>query len=218
MDLKHHFLIAMPNQAGTYFGNTITYVCEHGEDGAMGLMINRPTSISVGELIEQSGLAGSPELANVPILEGGPVSNQQGFVLHSDDGDFPASMSLGHGLKLTTAREVLEAIAGNRGPYNYLVALGYAGWGPQQLEGELTENAWLTCPASIDILFDVPFEDRIDKAAASLGIDIRSDVGPGRACLTAAVVPIRRRTTRNPRPYSPSTSGCGAWASPRVKP
>ena len=173
MDLKHHFLIAMPNQAGTYFGNTITYICEHSEDGAMGLMINRPTPISVGELVEQSGMEASRELTNVPILEGGPVSNQQGFVLHSDDGNFPASMSLGHGLKLTTAREVLEAIAGNRGPYNYLVALGYAGWGPKQLEGELTENAWLTCPASIDILFDVPFEERIDKAAASLGIDIR---------------------------------------------
>ncbi len=173
MHLKHHFLIAMPNQVGTYFGNTITYICEHNDDGAMGLMINRPTPVSVGELIEQSGLSGPAELANVPILEGGPVSNQQGFVLHSDDGDFPASMSLGHGLKLTTAREVLEAIAGNRGPYNYLVALGYAGWGPQQLEGELAENVWLTCPASTEILFDVPFEERIGQAAATLGIDIR---------------------------------------------
>jgi len=173
VDLKHHFLIAMPNQVGTYFGNTITYICEHNEDGAMGLMINRPHSISLAELIEHSGLSGAPELAKVPILEGGPVSGQQGFVLHSDDGNFPASMSLGHGLKLTTAREVLEAVADDRGPYNYRVTLGYAGWGPQQLEGELAGNAWLTCPASIEILFDVPFEERIDKAAASLGIDIR---------------------------------------------
>ncbi len=173
MDLKHHFIIAMPNQIGTYFGDTITYICEHNEDGAMGLMVNRPTHISVAELIEQSGLSGTPELAEVPILEGGPVSRQQGFVLHSDDGDFPASKSLGCGLKLTTAREVLEAIASNRGPYNYLVALGYAGWGPQQLEGELSENAWLTCPASTEILFDVPYGERVGKAASSLGIDIR---------------------------------------------
>ncbi len=173
MDLKHHFLIAMPSQVGTYFGNTITYVYEHGEGGAMGLMINRPTSLSVAELIEQSGRSGSPGLAEVPILEGGPVAKQSGFVLHSDDGNFPESMRLGHGLMITSGRSVLDAIADNRGPYNYLVAVGYAGWGPNQLEDELTDNAWLTCPASEEILFDVPYQDRIDKAAASLGIDIR---------------------------------------------
>ena len=173
MNLKNHFLIAMPNQAGTYFGNTLTYICEHGENGAMGLMVNRPTNISVSELVSQSGLEGAPELAKVPILDGGPVAHEQGFVLHSDDGDFPASVSLGHGLKLTTAREVLEAIAVNRGPYNYLVALGYAGWGPKQLEGELQENAWLACLAKREILFDVPFEQRVQRAAASLGIDFR---------------------------------------------
>ena len=173
MDLKHHFLIAMPGQVGTYFGDTITYIYEHGEGGAMGLMINRPTSISVAELIEQTGQTGPPELANVPILEGGPVAKQNGFVLHSDDGDFPASMSLGHGLMITSGSAILDAIANNRGPYNYLVTVGYAGWGPRQLEGELAENAWLTCPASSEILFDVPYKERIDKAAASLGIDIR---------------------------------------------
>lgn len=173
MNLKNHFLIAMPNQAGTYFGNTLTYICEHGENGAMGLMVNRPTDIPVSELVTQSGLEGGPELAKVRILDGGPVAHEQGFVLHSDDGDFPASVSLGNGLKLTTAREVLEAIAASRGPYNYLVALGYAGWGPKQLEGELEENAWLACPAKREILFDVPFEQRVQRAAASLGIDFR---------------------------------------------
>lgn len=173
MNLKNHFLIAMPSQAGTYFGDTLTYICEHGENGAMGLMINRPTDIPVSELVEQSGLMGAPELAKVPILNGGPVANEQGFVLHSDDGDFPASVSLGNGLKITTAREVLEAIAANRGPCNYLVALGYAGWGPKQLEGELQDNAWLACPADREILFDVPFEQRMQRVAASLGIDLR---------------------------------------------
>ena len=173
MDLKHHFLIAMPSQMGSYFGNTVTYVYEHGDGGAMGLMINRPTSTSVAELIEQTGRVGPPRLADVPILEGGPVAKQNGFVLHSDDGDFPESMSLGNGLMITGGAAVLDAIADDRGPYNYLVAVGYAGWGPRQLEGELAENAWLSCPASAEILFDVPYEERIDKAAASLGIDIR---------------------------------------------
>ena len=173
MDLKHHFLIAMPNQMGSYFGETITYVCEHNEDGAMGLMINRPMELTLRELVAQTGLDGAAELTSVAVLEGGPVSHEHGFVLHSDDGDFPASLSLGNGLKPTTAREVLEAICDNRGPYSYLIALGYAGWGPQQLEGELAQNAWLTCPANSEILFDVPYPERIDEAAKVLGIDIR---------------------------------------------
>ena len=163
----------MPNQMGSYFGETITYVCEHNEDGAMGLMINRPMELTLRELVAQTGLDGAAELTSVAVLEGGPVSHEHGFVLHSDDGDFPASLSLGNGLKLTTAREVLEAICDNRGPYSYLIALGYAGWGPQQLEGELAQNAWLTCPGDRDILFNTPFEQRVNKAAAALGIDFR---------------------------------------------
>ena len=173
MDLKNHFLIAMPNQSGSYFGNTITYLCEHSDEGAMGLMINRPMDLSVGELMEQTGFSGSPALKDAPVLEGGPVSPEQGFVMHSDDGDFGASKNIGHGLKLTTSREVLDAIANNRGPYHYLIALGYAGWGPKQLERELADSAWLTCPANSEILFDVPFEDRIDAAAQLLGFDFR---------------------------------------------
>ena len=173
MDLKNHFLIAMPNQSGSYFGNTITYLCEHSDEGAMGLMINRPMELTVSKLMEQTGFSRSSALAEAPVLEGGPVSPEQGFVMHSDDGDFSASRDLGHGLRLTTSREVLEAIAGNRGPYHYLIALGYAGWGPRQLERELADNAWLTCPGNKEILFDVPFEDRIDEAARLLGFDFR---------------------------------------------
>ncbi|MDP6375082.1 MAG: YqgE/AlgH family protein [Pseudomonadales bacterium] len=173
MNLKHHFLIAMPNLTGTYFGGTVTYLCEHSDDGAMGLIINRPSELSVAELCDQSELTvgSGQDLATVPVLEGGPVSSEQGFVLHSDDGHFTESAQLGHGLNLTTALGMLEAIAQGKGPYNYLVALGYAGWGSGQLEGELAENAWLTCPATLEILFDVPFEQRVQRAAATLGID-----------------------------------------------
>ena len=173
MDLRHQFLIAMPNLTGSYFGGTVTYVCEHADEGAMGLIINRPSSLSLAELCEQSeiGAAEGVDLGAVAVLEGGPVASDQGFVLHSDDGHFSASASLGHGLNLTTALEMLEAIAQGRGPYNYLVALGYAGWGPGQLEAELADNAWLTCPANLEILFDVPFEERVQSAAATLGID-----------------------------------------------
>ena len=173
MDLTRHFLLAMPNQAGSYFANTLTYLCEHSEAGAMGLMINRPTKLSVDRLMKQFGFPAPPSLSEAIVLEGGPVSPEQGFVVHSDDGNFAASRDLGEGLKLTTSREVLEAIANGRGPYHYLIALGYAGWGPNQLEQELADNAWLSCPASSNILFDVPLEDRLDEAARSLGIDFR---------------------------------------------
>ncbi len=173
MSLKNHFLIALPSQAGAYFGNTITYLCEHSDEGAMGLMVNRPMTLSVARLMQQTGISGTENLKNTPVLQGGPVSPEQGFVMHSDDGDFTASRDLGAGLRLSTAREVLEAIARGRGPYHYLIALGYAGWGPNQLERELADNAWLCCRASNEILFDVPFEDRIDAAARTLGIDFR---------------------------------------------
>jgi putative transcriptional regulator len=107
------------------------------------------------------------------VLEGGPVKTERGFILHSDDAQYDASLALGHGLMLSTARQTLEAIGNGRGPAKFLVALGYAGWGAGQLENEMLQNAWLTCPAAIDILFDVPFDQRVNKAAATLGIDFR---------------------------------------------
>jgi putative transcriptional regulator len=170
--LKHHFLLAMPGLAGEYFGNTITYVCEHNEDGAMGFMVNRPMEMTVSGLLEQLGIAAIATL-HQPVMEGGPVKRERGFILHTDEVQFDASLALGNGLVLSTARQTLEAIGAGHGPARYLVALGYAGWGIGQLENELLQNAWLSCPASIDVLFDVPFDQRVNKAAASLGIDFR---------------------------------------------
>lgn len=170
--LKHHFLLAMPSQRSDYFSNTITYVCEHNEEGAMGFMVNRPMKLSVAELLEQLGISGTVS-SDQPVMEGGPVKTERGFILHSDEVQYDASLPLGNGLMLSTARQTLEAIGGGNAPKRYLVALGYAGWGSGQLENEMLENTWLSCPADVNILFDVPFDQRVNKAAASLGIDFR---------------------------------------------
>lgn len=171
--LKNQFLIAMPAMAGSYFGDTVIYVCEHNEDGAMGLVINKPGDMTLVEMLSQLGIDPGDVSPDVPVLDGGPVARDRGFILHSDDRRFDASLELGNGTMLTAARAVLEAIAAGRGPDRFLVALGYAGWDGGQLEDELKENAWLTCPASLEVVFDVPFEERVTRAAATLGIDFR---------------------------------------------
>lgn len=171
--LKNQFLIAMPGLIGSYFGDTVTYLCEHNDDGAMGLVINRPSTLSLRELLGQLGLDSHAVAAEAPVMQGGPVSRDRGFILHGDDVRFDASLDLGNGMMLTAAREVLEAIGRGEGPRDYLVTLGYAGWDAGQLDRELLDNAWLTCPVTLDVVFQEPFESRVSKAAASLGIDIR---------------------------------------------
>jgi putative transcriptional regulator len=161
----------MPALAGSYFGNTLTYVCEHNDEGAMGIMVNRPSELTLKELLAQLGIDSDHSAAEIPVLEGGPVASDRGFILHTDDLHFDSSVDLDHGLMLTTAREVLEAIAAGDGPRQFLVALGYAGWGEHQLEEEMKENSWLNCPVRPEVLFETPYAERIDKAAASLGID-----------------------------------------------
>jgi putative transcriptional regulator len=171
--LKNQFLIAMPSLTGSYFGDTLIYLCEHNDDGAMGLVVNRPSQMTLLELLSQLGIPARGIPIEIPVMDGGPVARDRGFILHSDDIRFEASLDLGNGTMLTAAREVLEAIAQKQGPRDYLVALGYAGWDGGQLEDELKENAWLTCPAIAEVVFREPFESRTSKAAASLGIDLR---------------------------------------------
>jgi putative transcriptional regulator len=172
LSFRNQFLIAMPSLAGSYFGNTLTYICEHNGDGAMGIMVNRPSPVSLVELLSQLGIDKGATPVDAVVLEGGPVSSERGFILHTDDVSFEASLAIDNGVMLSSAREVLEAIAENRGPAHYLVALGYAGWDGGQLEEEVLDNAWLTCPADREIIFDTPFEDRMRQAALGLGIDI----------------------------------------------
>ena len=168
---RHQFLLAMPALTGSYFGQTISYLCEHNEDGAMGLVVNRPVDdVTLGDLFDQLEIQGSAHRATT-VLEGGPVQRDRGFVLHSEDVQLEGTLRLAGGLALSTSREMLAAIARDEGPERFLVCVGYAGWGGGQLEGEMAENAWLTCPANESILFDTAHRDRVQHAAAALGID-----------------------------------------------
>lgn len=174
MNLKNHFLIAMPGLAGDYFANTLTYICEHNEDGAMGLVVNRPSDISILELLAQLNLQANKRWLNTPVLLGGPVSRERGFVLHSPYANTKHSGQITEEVFLSSALEILGDIANGSGPDHVLIALGYAGWQAGQLENEITRNAWLTTEADADILFAADFDSRLDLAAGLLGIDMRS--------------------------------------------
>lgn len=171
--LIDQLLIAMPALDDPNFARTVAYVCQHDASGAMAVVINRPASFSLGDILDELRLEAVPAgLSGRPVLQGGPVSVERGFVLHTvDDRTWESSIQPAADLKLTTSRDVLAAIAGNEAPERYLFALGYAGWAAGQLEQELRDNAWLTAPADRDLLFDVPLDQRWHAATASIGID-----------------------------------------------
>lgn len=171
--LANQFLIAMPGLRDPNFSRTVTYVCEHTDQGAMGIVINRPLEIRLGEILEQLDIEVlDPGVRDQPIYLGGPVQTDRGFVLHSEGETYDATLNLAPNLCVTTSRDVLEAIAAGRGPASRLIALGYAGWGGGQLEQEMGTNAWLSGPADGDILFRVPAGRRWQAAAALLGVDL----------------------------------------------
>lgn len=171
--LRNHFLIAMPALADPNFSHTVTYLCEHNEEGAMGIIINRHMPITLAEVLEQMEIEPSSSLdISAPIHEGGPVQPEHGFVIHSPVGAWESSLGITDEIALTTSRDILAAIGHNEGPKKYLIALGYAGWGPGQLEEELAQNAWLNGPATPEILFDLPLDARWGAAAAKLGVDL----------------------------------------------
>lgn len=171
IDLSNQFLMAMPGVVGGELAGTVIYICEHSEKGALGLVINRPTDLSLAGLLEKIDLEfeTAPQDAS-PIFFGGPVHTDRGFVLHSPPGDFSSSIKLGD-LALTTSRDVLQAVAAGAGPEKILITLGYAGWGAGQLENEISQNAWLTVAADVDVIFAVAPEDRYAAAMKLLGID-----------------------------------------------
>jgi putative transcriptional regulator len=171
--LKHHFLIAMPHMADPNFAQTVTYLVEHNEQGAMGLVINRPNGLNLADVLEQLRPDEPPPALcqSLPIFAGGPVQTDRGFVLHPSGHNFQATLELGE-LALSTSQDALFAIADGKGPAKHLITLGYAGWDAGQLETELADNAWLTCPADTAILFDTPAEQRLGAAAARLGINL----------------------------------------------
>ena len=180
IDLTNQFLMAMPGMSSGPFAGTVVYVCEHSGKGALGLVINRPTDLTLGSLLEKIDLKlDSPDSLDAPVYFGGPVQTDRGFVLHQPAGKYSSSLALSN-MALTTSRDVLEAVAEGKGPDKLLVTLGYAGWGAGQLEDELAQNAWLTVEASPDILFETPAEKRYPAAMRLLGIDpamLASDAG-----------------------------------------
>lgn len=162
----------MPSMADPNFAGAVVYVCEHGEKGALGLVINRPTDLTLERLFDKIDL--KLEIApwrDAPVFYGGPVQTERGFVLHQPGGDYSSSLQVGDEIALTTSKDVLEAVAGGIGPNRMLVTLGYSGWGKGQLEREIGENAWLTVAADPTVIFDTPADQRFAAALALLGVN-----------------------------------------------
>jgi putative transcriptional regulator len=174
-DFTHQLLIAMPGMADPRFARALTYVFKHDDEGAIGLVVNKPLALPVHKLLSDLGLPSLAALSRPeqPVLYGGPVQPQMGFVLHREAGPWSSCMPVAEGICVTNSRDILDAIAQGHGPGDYLVALGYAGWSAGQLEGEMAQNAWLTCNPDDMLLFSLPLEQRWQAAADKLGVDIR---------------------------------------------
>jgi putative transcriptional regulator len=171
--LNNQFIIAMPNLADPTFFHTVTYLCQHSDGGALGIVINRSTNMKLGDIFKQMKIPVTSETAAQSIVfAGGPVQQERGFVLHPTGGEWDMSIEVSDTISLTTSRDVIEAIALGEGPKSYLVALGYAGWSEGQLEKEMLDNAWLNSPFGIKILFDTPIDQRWSAAANQIGINI----------------------------------------------
>jgi putative transcriptional regulator len=179
--LSNHFLIAMPGLEDPNFHHTTTYICEHNEDGALGVVINRPLEIQLGEILVHMDISTDIEaIRNQTVYMGGPVQSDRGFVLHEPVGNWEATLQVTDTIGITSSRDILDDIAKGKGPEHTIITLGYAGWGAGQLEQELADNTWLSGPASSKIVFETPSEERWLAAAALLGIDLNllsSDAG-----------------------------------------
>ena len=180
INLTHHFLIAMPGMQDDSFARSVVYLCEHSERGALGLIINKPTDLSLKGLLDKVDLSlRRDDLADAPVFLGGPVQTDRGFVLHdpmrsadapADESAYSSTMHVPGGLDMTTSKDVLEALSTGAGPRRVLVTLGYASWGEGQLESELAENSWLTVGADVSLIFDTPVDQRYDSALELLGL------------------------------------------------
>ncbi len=204
INLTHHFLIAMPSLEDEAFAKSVVYVCEHSERGALGLVINKPSDLSMTGLFEKVELPlHRKDLMNAPVLQGGPVHTERGFVLHdamvldapeqeaqalsavsskdkAQESVYASTMTIPGGLEMTTSKDVLEALSIGAGPKRVLISLGYSAWGEGQLESELAENSWLTVGADTAVIFDTPVEQRYERAMKLLGLEpwmLSNDVG-----------------------------------------
>ncbi len=177
INLTHHFLIAMPGLEDEGFAKSVIYMCEHSGRGALGLIINKPSDISLKNLFDKVELPLRREdLAQSPVFQGGPVQTERGFVLHESmmpgqESVYASTMSIPGGLEMTTSKDVLEALSTGAGPRRIFVSLGYSSWGEGQLESEISDNSWLTVAADLAVIFDTPVEQRYDKALMLLGFE-----------------------------------------------
>jgi len=181
INLTNHFLIAMPGLQDMEFARSVVYLCEHSERGALGLIINKPTDINLQKLFDKVEMSlGRADLVQQPVMQGGPVQTERGFVLHDplvwgEDGTekeavYASTLAIPGGLEMTTSKDVLEALAEGAGPRRLLITLGYSAWGEGQLESEIADNAWLTVDADQTVIFDTPIHERYDRALALLGV------------------------------------------------
>jgi len=174
--LANHFLIAMPAMTDPNFSRTLTYVCEHNAEGALGIIVNRPLDINLGTLFERVSMPLTPgesqaKYNDLPVFFGGPVQTDRGFVLHRPAGDWQSTLNVTEEIGLTSSRDILQAMSDDGEPSEILVSLGYSGWAAGQLEWELSQNAWLTVAADPEIIFGLPPEERLPAAMQLLGID-----------------------------------------------
>lgn len=170
--LVGHVLVAMPAMDDQRFARAVVLLCQHNEEGAMGLVVNRPSEYRLSEIFAQMQIRDSrTDFAYRPVLAGGPVQTDRGFVLHQGASDWDSTLRITPSLAVSTSRDVLDDIASGKGPGRFVLMLGFSGWGPGQLEAELADNAWLTVPADDELLFDVPLELRWQTANARLGVD-----------------------------------------------
>jgi putative transcriptional regulator len=180
VNFTHHFLIAMPGLADETFSRSVVYMCEHSERGALGLVINKPSEMSMRSLFDKVDLPlGRTDLSESPVFQGGPVHTERGFVLHEamhaenappKETVYASTMTIPGGLEMTTSRDVLEALSTGAGPRRVLVSLGYSAWGQGQLESEIAENSWLTVSADLSVIFDTPIAERYERALSLLGL------------------------------------------------
>jgi putative transcriptional regulator len=172
-NLTNHFLIAMPGMKDPFFAKTVTFLCQHNADGALGIIVNRPSDLTLRDIMQQMNIEIlEPDSVTMPIYFGGPVQPERGFVLHEPLGKWDSTLKVSETMSLTTSRDILEAIGKGQGPQKVLVALGYAGWGKGQLEREIVENSWLNAPADQSIIFEQPSSHRWKAAAELMGVDI----------------------------------------------
>jgi len=179
--LTGQLLVAMPGLLDPNFSGTVSLICEHNDDGAIGFVINQPLQIDLASVLEQIGLDVSVDISNSPVLSGGPVAVERGFVVHrASDDEWQSSMKISNEISVTTSDDIIQAMAEGKAPKGATLILGYAGWAQGQLEHEIMENSWLTLPASTDVVFDTAFDQRLKVATFSAGIDfsrMSSDAG-----------------------------------------